>query len=185
MPLGRLPTKELGTLIELFLDDEEDSDTLVVLRALRPSVKRGYMTLSELKTLCRWKSPRAIALVSRNSAYLVRRRTGTAFSSRSERQKLAALTDLQGVSVPMASAVLTLTSPKRYGVIDIRVWQVLGRTGSVSRHPNGTGFDFRDWYRYLMILRHHATRLGVPVCDVERTLFLIHKKHQTGALYEK
>jgi hypothetical protein len=36
----------------------------------------------------------------------------------------------KGVSVPMASALLTLLDPKRYGVIDIRVWQLLHRMGT-------------------------------------------------------
>jgi hypothetical protein len=30
----------------------------------------------------------------------------------------------------MASALLTLLDPKRYGVIDIRVWQLLHRMGT-------------------------------------------------------
>ena len=42
------------------------------------------------------------------------------------------LTGLRGVGVPMASAILTLLDPRRYGVLDIRAWQLLFAIRSVS-----------------------------------------------------
>jgi len=83
----------------------------------------------------------------------------------------------------MASAILTLTNPQQYGVIDIRVWKVLYRLGSVSSRPSGVGFDFKHWYRYLVILRYHARRLGVDARAVERTLFFHHRRYARGNLY--
>ena len=51
-----------------------------------------------------------------------RPRLGTARAvPQSERKRFEALLDLRGVSVSMASALLVLLNPKRYGVIDIRV----------------------------------------------------------------
>ena len=82
-----------------------------------------------------------------------------AFGTRSERIKLEALTALHGVSIPMASAILTLTNPRRYGVIDIRVWQLLFDLKSVRTKPRGVGFNFNNWYHYLMKLRYHASEL--------------------------
>jgi len=46
----------------------------------------------------------------------------------------------KGVSVPMASALLTLLDPKRYGVIDIRIWQLLHRMGT-SEEGHRTPFE--------------------------------------------
>lgn len=46
----------------------------------------------------------------------------------------------------MASSILMLTNPNRYGVIDIRVWQLLFKMGSVTRNPEGIGFDFKQKY---------------------------------------
>jgi hypothetical protein len=37
---------------------------------------------------------------------------------------------LDGVSVPVASAILTLLDPRRYGVLDIRAWQMLSMLGA-------------------------------------------------------
>jgi hypothetical protein len=85
----------------------------------------------------------------------------------------------------MASAILTLTNPRRYGVIDIRVWQLLFDLGSVRTKPGGVGFSFKNWYHYLMKLRYHARTLGVPVRTVEYSLFLYHQRVRRGPLYAR
>jgi len=77
-----------------------------------------------------------------------------------------------------------LTDPENYGVIDIRVWQVLYLYGLVSAKPRGRNFNFNDWYNYLMKLRELADKFGVKVRDIERTLFLYHVRIQQGRLYE-
>ena len=98
---------------------------------------------------------------------------------------MEALLQLQGVSVPMASALLTLLDPKRYGVIDIRVWQLLHAIGAVGENPRGAQFSLKNWLQFLVILRHHASRLRVTARDIERTLFDAHRAHQQGTLYER
>jgi len=87
------------------------------------------------------------------------------------------------VSVPTASAILTLIDPRRYGVLDIRAWQLLFGLGAVERKPAGRGFAPRDWLDYLAELRRHARRLGVPTRAVEYTLFQCHRRFQKGRLY--
>jgi hypothetical protein len=145
--------------------------------------QRGYLRTSELEEICRWKAVRAIQLIRSNSPARVRRATQRAFGTRSEQQRLAALVELQGVSVPMASPILMLTDPRRYGVIDIRVWQVLRAVGTVTKVPSGVGFNFRNWYQFLMILRYFAKKYGVKARDVERALFDAHNDYQRGTLY--
>ena len=104
-----------------------------------------------------------------------------ALTSRDERAQLEALTALDGVAVPTASAILALTNPRRYGVIDIHVWQLLFELGSIRTKPSGVGFTFDDWRDYLAVLRHHAKQLGVSVRAVEYSLFLYHQRVQAGA----
>jgi hypothetical protein len=87
------------------------------------------------------------------------------------------------VSVPMASAILMLLYPKRYGVIDIRVWQLLYKIGTVTKNPKGIGFSFANWYQFLKVIRYFAKEFGVTARDVERALFVAHKKYQKGRLY--
>ena len=83
----------------------------------------------------------------------------------------------------MASAILMLLNPHRYGVIDIRVWQLLYSVGAVSQKSTGVGFNFNNWYQFLMIIRHFSKKFGVSARNIERTLFITHKKYQKGLLY--
>jgi len=118
-----------------------------------------------------------------NSPDRIRRHSAMALASRDERARLEALTALDGVAASTASAILTLTNPSRYGVIDIRVWQLLHDLGSVRTKPSGVGFTFNDWRDYLAVLRLHAKQLGVSVRAVEYSLFLYHQRVQVGRLY--
>ena len=185
MALKKLPYKRLQHLIGIHLSTKEDPSTQTVIDELSISRKRGYLTKPELVRVCRWKSPRAIKHIQRNRTDTIKKVTKQVFATRSEREKLSLLTSLYGVSVPMASSFLMLTNPARYGVIDIRVWQLLYEMGTVSSNADGMGFDFKQWYRYLMIIRYFAKKYKVDARDIERTLFMVHSRYQKGTLYSK
>ena len=85
----------------------------------------------------------------------------------------------------MASSILMLTNPQRYGVIDIRVWQLLYMMGSVKKNSAGVGFDFKHWYRFLVLIRYYAKKYNVKARDIERTLFYVHTLNQEGLLYKQ
>jgi hypothetical protein len=184
-PESKMLYKDLRILLANELVNDESEETLTLMSELAAARKRGYLTRSEFLAICRWKSPRAIRLCEQNSRSQIRRLSTLAFTSRSERVRLEALTSLHGVSVPMASAVLTLTNPQRYGVIDIRVWQLLFDLKSVRQKPQGVGFNFKNWYHYLIKFRYHARELNVSARCVERTLFRYHRKIQQGVLYRR
>lgn len=183
MALKTLPYGSLRPLVRKYLKVKEEPAATDLIRFLRPSRERGYLTRSELEDICRWKSPRALQLIKSNTPYQVRSSTTRALATKSERERLAALRELRGVSVPMASAVLMLLYPKRYGVIDIRVWQLLYKIGTVTKNPKGIAFSFANWYQFLMVVRHFANQFGVKARDVERALFVAHQKYQKGRLY--
>ncbi len=183
MALKKIPYRKASTLIEQYLSTDEDHETVELTGQLRPARVRGYLTPSELEAVCRWKSARAIQHIKRNSPAQIRNATRRALATRSERRRLEELLTLRGVSVPMASAILMLLDPRRYGVIDIRVWQLLYGVGAVSQKSTGVGFNFSNWYQFLMIIRHFSKKFGVSARNVERTLFIAHKKYQEGRLY--
>ena len=175
--------RDVSELLAAALTREESPATRQLIEDLRAVRRRGYLTKREFLEICRWKSPRAIRLCESNSPERIRRHSATALASRSERTRFEALTDLHGVGAPTASAILTLTNPRRYGVLDIRVWQLLHELGSVTTKPGGVGFAFEDWHHYLVTLREHADRLGASVRAVEYSLFLYHQRVQSGPLY--
>jgi hypothetical protein len=173
----------LEPLIRRHLSTEEDEGTARLCRELRAARKRGYLRRSELEAVCRWKSPRAIHHVRANTGNQVRAATGRALRTRNEERRIEALLQLKGVSVPMASAVLTLVNPRRYGVIDIRVWQLLHEHGAVTRNSEGVGLSSNNWQQFLAVIRRFARKLRVKARDVERTLFDAHRARQKGRLY--
>ena len=175
--------ENLGALLANELALEDTPDTVQLIRDLRVVRQRGHLTRSEFLAICRWKSPRSIRHCMKNSAARIRLQSATALRSRNERAKFEALTALDGVGAPTASAILTLTNPGRYAVIDIRVWQLLFDLGSVRTKPGGVGFTFNDWRDYLTVLRLHAKQLGASVRAVEYSLFLYHQRVQEGVLY--
>ena len=183
MALKKLPYRKVRVLLTRYLSTEEDAETVVLIRELRQARVRGYLTRNELEKVCRWKSARAIHLIKSNSIARIRTATRRALATKSERRRIEALMTLDGVSVPMASAILMLLQPRRYGVIDIRVWQLLYAMGAITKKSSGVGFNFNNWYQFLMIIRYFAKKLGVGARDIERSLFLAHQEFQKGTLY--
>ena len=76
-----------------------------------------------------------------------------------------------------------MLEPERYGVIDIRVWQLLHAMGAVEGNARGAGFTFDQWLRFLRVIRDLAAQLDVSARTVERTLFAAHRERQVGTLY--
>lgn len=177
--------KSIKELIERNLDTKEDDQTQILIDELKGVTKRGYFTKEEFLRMGIWKSPRPKNWYLANSEEEVIQISKKAFSTEFEKRRIDLLTRLQGISIPTASAILTLTNPKDYGVIDIRVWEVLYLYGSVLVNPTGTNFSFENWYNYLMKIRYFAKIFDVNVRDVERTIFLYHFQIQEGRLYER
>jgi hypothetical protein len=182
MPVRRLRSS-LGTLLRRELVRQEHAPTAALMRDLAGVRARGCFTRGEFERMCRWKSPRAQHLWRRNSAARVRAVSRAVLATRSERRRMELLTGLRGVGVPIASAILTLVDPRRYGVLDIRAWQLLFATRSVAANRRGQGFTIAQWEEYLSALRHHARRLGVNARAIEFTLFEAHRRRQQGTLY--
>ncbi len=179
--------KEYSTIEELIknnLDTKEDAETLKLINELKGVKKRGYFTKEEFLKMGMWKSPRPKKHYLKNSDEKVISISRKVFSTKFEKRRIELLTSLNGVSIPAASAILTLTDPENYGVIDIRVWQILYLYGSVKVKPTGTNFDFNNWYNYLMKLRYYAKKFKVSARDIERTIFFHHVKIQEGNLYK-
>jgi hypothetical protein len=180
-------TAELGAVLALVRADvaREEPETSALIRRLRHVRARGVFTRAELLAMCHWKSSRSTRQVARNRAATITRVSRAALATRDERERIERLLSLRGVGVPSASAILTLLDPRRYGVLDIRAWQVLFEAGCVSRNPAGVGFGVVHWEEYLRVLRSLAAALRVSVRRVELTLFLLHRARQEGRLYRQ
>ena len=184
MPLKRAPYKSLRALLRRELRTEEHPGTAALIRRLAHVRGAGRFTRGEFLAMCRWKSPRARLHYERNTRAQIRRASAAALAARSERERIEHLTALQGVSVATASAILTLIDPRRYGVLDIRCWQLLFSIRSVAGNPRGRAFTVAQWEQYLRRLRGHALALDVSARMIEYTLFHCHRARQRGRLYD-
>ena len=156
MPLRRVPYRSLRVLLRRELLTEEHAATAALIRRLAHVKATGGFTRKEFLAMCRWKSPRSRRHYERNTARAIRRASVVVLATRSERERMSRLIALPGVSVATASAILTLIDPRRYGVLDIRCWQILFSIRSVAGNERGGRSPVSQWEQYLERLR--ATR---------------------------
>lgn len=144
---------------------------------------RGYFTKDEFLEICQWKSARRIALCKSNPVQDIQKCTAQALAATDEGNRIRALLKLKGVAVPTASALLAVSSPALFGVIDIRAWQFLYSVGVVDRNRRGINLSVRNWLQYLKVLRAVAKAVGTTPRLVEISLYSAHKQRQKGSLY--
>lgn len=176
--------KTIEELIKSELNNEEEPKSLELIKKMSSVKEKGHCTKEEFLEICIWKSARPKKHYLENTEEEIIETTKKVFSTKLEKRKIELLTKLNGLLIPTASAILAVTDPKNYGIIDIRVWQILYLYGAVKNNPKGVDLDFDNWYSYLMKLRYYAKKFNVNARDIERTLFYHHRKIQEGKLYK-
>lgn len=88
--------------------------------------RRGFLLKEEFVNICEWKSKRPRKRYKSNTEEDIKNQTREAISEHPHTEKqIDSLTKLDGVSVPVASAILTVIFPEDYCVIDYRAWRAL------------------------------------------------------------
>lgn len=170
-------------LIKINLNTPETEEAKNLIEQLKEVKQKGFFTKDQFYKVVMWKSPRPKRYYLGNSEDKIIQISKSVLNSNSENEKIILLTFLKGVSIAVASALLTIINPKDYGIIDIRVWQLLYLYGELKIKPKGQGFNFEDYQKYLLILRKYAKQFNIGVRDVERIFFFHHKEIQEGNLY--
>jgi len=179
--------KEYVNLTELIknnLSTSETEEAIQLIKKLDDIKKKKYFTKDQFYAVAMWKTPRPKNHYLNNSKELIKKISSGVLNAKSEEDKMKLLTSLKGVSIAVASSLLTIINPKDYGIIDIRVWQLLYNYDEVKTKPGGQGFNLNDWLNYLSILRKYAAQFNTDARNIERTLFFYHKKIQVGKLYD-
>lgn len=140
-------------------------------RAIAARRRRGrpFLTPDILEALARWKSPRILPLIRRNSPLAVRRAARLAMAASDEVSRLEALLALHGVGVPLASVILHFTFPNRYPVLDVNVLAALPRLGlrdRVSKSPAG-------WDRLCAAVRRLHSRYRLSLRTLDKALWML------------
>ena len=165
---------------------DEEPETKALIEKLRHVKTKGYFTKPEFLEMCKWKDVRQLRRSDweANTESEVVDISTQAFATNDEYKRIILLDRLKGVGIPIASAILTLTDPQAYGVIDKRVWQLLHLYGEVNYDPEGEDLSIGHWTDYLPKLRHWASEFEVGVRSIECSLFEYHKTIQEGPLYK-
>jgi len=87
---------------------------------------KGYLTKSDFVSVCEWKTARPSKRYQKNNERSVRNATELILTDLNDTEAaLQVLTNLKGVGVPVASAILTVLDPTKYGIIDYRAYRAL------------------------------------------------------------
>ncbi len=174
----------LTDLIKDNLNTPETEEALNLIQKLSDIKEKGFFSKEQFYAVAMWKTPRPKKHYLNNSKEEIEKISKKVLLSNSEDEKISLLISLKGVSIAVASSLLTIINPKDYGIIDIRVWQLLHLYGEINTKPHGQGFNIEDYETYLSILRKYSKQFNVNVRDIERIFFFHHKKIQEGKLYK-
>jgi hypothetical protein len=91
------------------------------------AIRNGEYSLANLEAIVRWKSERVVHYLIGNSEAKIREVLATAAAPETPvRKAVEALTELRGIDMPIASAILAAIAPERYNVLDFRALEALG-----------------------------------------------------------
>jgi len=119
----------------------------------------------DLGAIVSWKSGRRAALLAKNSDAELAEALRIAVHAKERRTALAVLIGLNGVMLPMASAILTAINPMKYTVVDFRAMAALGA-------PDVDYYNLNFYLtEYLPQCQRLALNNGVDMRTVDRALW--------------
>ena len=127
-------------------------------------IRAGTRSRASVEAIFMWKTKgRGISRLRKNSDGEITDALTLATAAKTERAAISVLCGLQGVDVPVASAILTAIDPERYTVIDFRALEALGNR-SKDRTAN-------FYLTYLDACRRLAKVHQVSLRDLDRALW--------------
>lgn len=127
-----------------------------------------------------WKSARPKRRYVRNRN-VVEKITKKAFAEKDEIKKTELLCELDGVGIPIASALLTIPYPGKYAIIDIRCLEILKR---ILNFKIGKSASMNTWLKYLEIMRRLAKENNVTPREMDMAFFAMHREMLENKSYK-
>lgn len=115
--------------------------------------RRGYLLKDEFKSICLWKTTRQKKAYEEDSEEEIKTYTQKAINASTDKDKVESLINLNGVGIPVASAILTVIDPAKYCVIDFRAWRALKWLQGINFSSYENYSKFLDDYRNYGTLR--------------------------------
>lgn len=130
-------------------------------------IKKGWLAKCEFLEICLWKSRRPKRFYEQNNNNEIKKFTQKAFSEKDEKAKIDVLTNLKGVSIPTASAILSVTNSIEYPIIDVRCVETLNDLKLIAWN----NINSNSWVDYLKIVRELARKHNKTARELEKGLF--------------
>ncbi|MEP7197662.1 MAG: hypothetical protein ABI851_14175 [Saprospiraceae bacterium] len=130
-------------------------------------IKKGWLDKPEFLEICLWKSRRPKRFYEQNNNFEIREFTEKAFAESNEKTKIELLTNLKGVSIPTASAILCVTNSIDFPIIDIRCIETLVDLKLIY----WSNINLNSWGEYLNIVRQLAKKHNKTARELEKGLF--------------
>ncbi len=124
----------------------------------------GFLTRDQFIRLAGWKSHRPARHHVKNNDREVESATRAALLARGDVDPIRALTTLDGVRIPTASALLHFCHSERYPLIDFRTLEALG----ISRRGY---LPLSLWVQYAQTCRELADTHGVTLRELDRAMW--------------
>ncbi len=157
--------KEIPALARAYGPEQDD-----IALAAGCGIRDGKYTRENLTKIFEWKTGgRGRSRLTRNTDDEIADALRLTVSAATERAAIAVLLGLNGVQVPVASAILTAIDPVHYTVIDFRALEALCNA-SVDRSIN-------FYLRYLAACSQIAASNGVTLRDLDRALWKWSESH--------
>ena len=141
------------------------------------SIAGGDHNRQNLEKIFRWKTGgRGISRLSQNTDGEIADGLRLAIDATTERSAIAVLCGLNGVEVPVASAILTATKPQRFTIIDFRALESLG----VSERRTYYSIDY--YLAYLRTCQELSNEYKTSLRTLDRALWQWSRKNSKREL---
>jgi len=146
-------------------------DTNIETKLKRLLKEQRFLGRADLIEIGTWKSPRQKRRYEANNDATVKELTRFSFSAESEEARVGALLALNGVSYPVASAILHFAFPEQYPILDFRAIWSLGWA-----QPSSYNFEF--WKKYYTHIRELSRDMDLPIRAIDKALWQYSKEFQ-------
>jgi thermostable 8-oxoguanine DNA glycosylase len=187
LPAGKFPFEDRDA-IDAFEErywklckPEEVAAETAIKGATQKARHAGFLSRDLFLVIARWKSKRPTRHYVKNSEADVREASRLAFLAPTEAEAIHALTDLHGVGLRTATALLHWMRPEEFPILDFRVIGALG-----EKEPKSWE-DVAYYSRIAARVRELARKYGVSLRELDRALWSWQKlearksgKHASG-----
>ncbi len=139
LPAGKLPFDDRAAILALeeryrkvFCLPSDVATEDAIGDAMKEARNAGVLSRKLFLQIARWKSKRPTRHYEKNSEDEVRDATRLAFVARTDTDAILALTDLHGVGLRTATALLHWMRPEEFPILDFRVVAALGEAEPCS-----------------------------------------------------